>query len=101
MKPSIEPWAVRHDRRSCRGCKDKEFDRSLLIISSLFLASVLVYFVTSVFHLTDIAQASSLKYEDVTTMKEACEYVKENQVQIVNHSEEAIRKACAQEGITI
>ncbi len=65
--------------------RPKDVAGVVVLAAVIFLLSALVYFITTVFHLTDVAQASEgLRYDQVHTEHEACVWLKAHPGHIKN-----------------
>ena len=62
------------------------WDAWIIGLAILFLSS-LVFFVTTVFHLTDVAEAGDVNPSDIHSMEQACAYAERNPEKIINVQE--------------
>ncbi len=77
------PHYLRRDYRK----KKKNYDWIYAYIASLFFISAVIFFITTVFHLTDVAKAdTSMSYENCHTEHEACGWLKSHPGKVKNVS---------------
>lgn len=67
--------------------------------SAIFFVSAFIFFMTTVFHLTDIAHAGSLQPNDVHTIEAACAYAGLYPDKVVNLDD--LQIACADNGTPV
>lgn len=72
-------FQVRHDYR------EKNNDWAWFLVAVIMFGSAALFFLTTVFHLTDVAKAEdTMTYRDVHTIEQACTFARANPGMIVN-----------------